>query len=1456
MKKSSTQAAFPILLICVFIIVFVPSASGLLSNLGSLIITELTSTRLSSLHGVSSGVYITPEPADSECDWRYGYPHKMHWPQLPDFGTAGMDVDASQAILADDFKCTATGPINDIHFWASFENDILPANGANSLSFEIKIYSDKPASANSWSSPESILWSRIFNPGDYTVRQIRNRLSDWFDPLMLVNSADNHRQAFQYNFCVKNNPFIQEEGTIYWLSIREIRSENAIHKLGWKTTTKKLRWNDNAVYSVPGAAAWLPMYYPKAHEYEGQSINLAFSITDGLQGDRMHDLGDAPDSSNTFPGVTMTAYDANTTAHYPTVFWTNFPPFGPIHWQPEKWFYLGKDVSFESGADSGYDEDTNNNLYPPGNMANRDGSDDGIKLPLVLPHCQQAKIPFTVTFVSPTGSTPIYLNVWCDWNRDGDWDDTMTCPDGKNAPEWAVQNASIINNFAGTVDLETNSFMCWHPQTGDEPDPMWLRITLSEKTWSTSYPSLIGSSGCGPDEGYEYGETEDYLIYAKEDPNSTQYDWADAPDSYSYPAYPTISTNNGAYHVITGPWLGDANDKPDAELNGQPDANALGDDLDTEPLFSLGSTIDDENGVTIPPLIPGYPADITLEVGGGGGVVQAWIDYNSDMGWQPEEEVYNNFLSPGLHVISFIVPDDAITGQSFARFRISRDGNLAPDGPARDGEVEDYEVLIDSLSPYTKWLQLPDVTPHGIDIQVDSNDGMRIIADDFECTNTDKITDVHFWGSWKNDKKYDIERIHLSIYNDVPADSSNPYSQPAAKVLWQKDFYPGEFTEKLYHEVRKPGEWWWDPVKNNLVEGADKQIWKIDIDINPNEAFTQQGTADNPRIYWLAIRVDTNDGEFGWKTRRWPDHYMDDAVWDVGSELPRLWKELRYPKKHPYHDIERNSVDMAFQLTYTQDQGIPTMRPVSLTQCPAIQTKCPAAATACPPVNTRCPAAATKCPPVQTQCMAITVCQGSSETICPAVLTQCPVIETQCPAAVTQCVAITVCQGSSETICPAVLTQCPVVETECPPVETQCPVVETKCPFVETKCYAITVCGGSSETICPALQTQCPVVETECPPTTSICPPVLTQCTAVDTLCPPVETQCPPEQCQVETVYPAAETKCPVEQTKCPAVVTRCPPIETRCPPVDTECPVVETECPANETYCPVYQTYCPPVDTRCPPIETYCPPIDTKCPPVETGCPSPPTECLIIATECPQEPTRCPPIETQCPPEPTLCQVIATQCPVETVCPAAETKCPAEQTKCPVETTKCPVYETRCPTIDTQCPMNQTYCPPVETECPPADTKCPPVETQCPPEQCQVETVYPAVETKCPPVQTRCPVVETECPPVETKCPDGPTYCPIVITQCPRYETWCTQVETQCPYDQTKCPPPNPTGSCDPPPIPPWEIKGSDLMIYSDLSITEEAKRTIAVPVIQACPAIEVICPTIINKENLLVKI
>ncbi len=1033
MRKSNLKSTLPVLLVSILVIAFGGIAQGFLSD----------------------------------CTWGSGDPHKMHWPQEPDLSSRGVDISMFISTLADDFKCSSSGPINDIHIWGSFMDDILPEDGPDSLTFELSIYSDIPAQGDGWSRPRDLLWTQKFGPGEYSASLVYDGLEDWYDPPRSRYYPDNHRQAYHYNFCIENNPFIQDEGTIYWLVVDEIGPDDpyeADYIFGWKTTTRDLRWNDDAVYLIDGYSQWYEMTYPNEHEYKGQTLDLAFVITGG----------------------------------------------------------------------------------------------DGTQF---------------------------------------------------------------------------------------------------------------------------------------------QYDWGDAPDGAGAPGYPTMSFNNGANHKIVGPWLGDDTDFPDPEPDGQPDTHALGDDNDGN---------DDEDGVSIPPMFQGQPADITLEVNGGGGFVDAWVDFNGDMSWQASEQIFDSFLADGTHTISFIVPADAVLGPTFARFRISKEGFLYPWGPADSGEVEDYQVSIydncgqcegqefirgdadqnnqvddadvtfimnyllmggskpkcmdaadaddngvvdigdttfilhyvngggppppapfpdcgpdptsdtltcdqydycpgGALIRHAKWFQLPDVTENGIDIRVDSNDGnIRTLADDFECQIESLLTDVHLWCSWKSDIRGVIKRIHLSIHSDDPAgpagpDPDNLFSKPAPDALWEMDFMQGQFRETLYYTVPEPGEWWWDPYSGELTEGGDRNIWRIDIDIDPSNAFLQEGSASSSKIYWLDVQVDTKDGELGWKTRRWPDQYMDDAVWDVGTELPRIWHELRYPKDHPYHGLEKDSIDMAFCLTYTPDPNKPTFQPVAHTQCPVAATKCPTTATRCPPAKTACPVAATKCPPLETQCPSITTCPPSE-------------------------------------------TRCPYTPTECPAVLTECPVYETRCPQKETKCPA-------GPTLCYIEQTVCPVADTRCPATYSSCPPVPTQCTAVNTICPYYETRCPED----ETYCPVYLTKCPFLETACYAITVCQGDSTTICPYASTQCPIRQTECPYEDTWCPMEDTYCPESFTQCPYTITICSGFDVICP--TTIYP----QCQVtVYPEC--QLTVYPCFETAYP----LCQVTMFPCvmgtknsPLVRECPAIETKCP-----------------------------------------------------------------------------------------------------------------------------------------------------------------------------------------------------
>ena len=82
--------------------------------------------------------------------------------------------------------------------------------------------------------------------------------------------------------------------------------------------------------------------------------------------------------------------------------------------------------------------------------------------------------------------------------------------------------------------------------------------------------------------------------------------------------------------------------------------------------------------------------------------------------------------------------------------------------------------------------------------------------------------------------------------------------------------------------------------------------WQINIPYI-EDPFLQEGTPDQPIIYWLDICVVVEGGEWGWKTST--EQWKDDAVWGVFAEPPGgPW----YPIEHPETG---KSLDLAFVIT-------------------------------------------------------------------------------------------------------------------------------------------------------------------------------------------------------------------------------------------------------------------------------------------------------------------------------------------------------------------------------------------------------------------------------------------------------------------------------------------------------------------------------------------------------------
>jgi hypothetical protein len=220
-----------------------------------------------------------------------------------------------------------------------------------------------------------------------------------------------------------------------------------------------------------------------------------------------------------------------------------------------------------------------------------------------------------------------------------------------------------------------------------------------------------------------------------------------------------------------------------------------------------------------------------------------------------------------------------------------------------------------------KWIQMPDLTPWGMDVKVSE---FRGLADDFLCTMTGPVTDIHIWGSWRDDVVADPGRITFmfAIFDDIPADHpDNSYGFSVPNVdeeRWGGEFRgaDGEFTARLYHDNAPQG--WYDP--DTYEPDNHQQVWQYNFFIDPEDAFIQEGTPQNPIVYWLGLKVviDPPQGpggdvpeEFGWKTS--VVHWNDDAV--VGYlEDGEVWliEELLFPYEHPYLG---ESADLAFVIT-------------------------------------------------------------------------------------------------------------------------------------------------------------------------------------------------------------------------------------------------------------------------------------------------------------------------------------------------------------------------------------------------------------------------------------------------------------------------------------------------------------------------------------------------------------
>jgi hypothetical protein len=190
-------------------------------------------------------------------DWIPQDGHKMHFPQMPD--STGWAVCATVPVqLADDFMCTETGWIKDIHFWGGWRHN----EEGELLSFILRLHDDIPAnqSGTGYSMPGETLiewtietWSEV----------VQNPLTQegWYNPMTDFVFPDDHSLYTQYNvFLDQSDWFHQDSGSIYWLSISANVVDPINSQWGWKSSQD--HWNDNATFGDIGDDVFEEMYEP------------------------------------------------------------------------------------------------------------------------------------------------------------------------------------------------------------------------------------------------------------------------------------------------------------------------------------------------------------------------------------------------------------------------------------------------------------------------------------------------------------------------------------------------------------------------------------------------------------------------------------------------------------------------------------------------------------------------------------------------------------------------------------------------------------------------------------------------------------------------------------------------------------------------------------------------------------------------------------------------------------------------------------------------------------------------------------------------------------------------------------------------------------------------------------------------------------------------------------------
>jgi hypothetical protein len=794
-------------------------------------------------------------------DWIPDDGHKMHYPQLPDL--TGWNVNATNpVILADDWMCSASGPVTDVHFWGSW----MGGMEGQIISFNLSIHADIPADppVQPYSKPGVTLWEYEI-PFEWVIAQPFTTDLDegWYNPADGFFNYPDHNTYFQYNVFLDQyldpaDLFVQEEGTIYWLNISATVADPAITQWGWKSTQD--HWNDDAVWAFWGDLNWIDMYEPPDFI---QSLDLAFVITGP------EEMGACcyPDPTNGFlslcvqttqndcinnllgvwegPGTTCLGVEAcclqdGSCVDADALCCVNELGGNPMG--PGTACGAFEACCFPDGSCGDLDPlccaDQGGTPQGPGTMCTGPMAcclNDGSCI-MVDPECCDD----LGGFVSPWSPT-------CLGDNDGDGtDDACQEPEefgaccyddaaGFNSICIVTTQDSCVNFYGGSYQGDgsqcgTVQACCLQDGTCINADEFCCVNELGGTPQGAGTACTALEACCLPD-----GSCQDL------DPLC-------CIDLGGQPQGPGSQCTAAQACCMQDGSCSDLDPLCCEEMGGTPQGTG------TSCTSAQACCLPDGSCQMVDPLccddLGGTPSSFSSTCLGdinGNGVDDACEEPNGACCY-----------------------DDGTCTVETAADCANLAGDYKGDGTTclGDSDGDGNDDICDDPWPNHKmhYPQPPDET--GWDVEAT----MYPLADDWQCSETGFVKDIHFWGSWRDGIEVPIDYFIVGIYSDIPADPPQiPYSQPG-NLLWSMDVFEYEVVQ--YAEA--PLEGWYDPSQELVLPDNHDTYYRYDIYLDEQNWFPQEAGT----IYWLSIQavlVDPGVTTWGWKSSY--EHWNDDAVW-------------------------------------------------------------------------------------------------------------------------------------------------------------------------------------------------------------------------------------------------------------------------------------------------------------------------------------------------------------------------------------------------------------------------------------------------------------------------------------------------------------------------------------------------------------------------------------------------